>query len=206
MFRCSCLFSFNFLTILGRPRHPRRPYETSRCVAPKIVSPLSCDTFFALQLPSPKLSLELPPRMSVTYKRGLQCRFQSNPAVRVIARQLRDRIVPRQFGVLQGKTHQKARIFYLHQNPPNLWKRRAKRSNNQGNRQMGKKQGNPPKRPIGNVPSATTTESLIWWIIRCYIQSLFSTSQYRSVTTPGEFRCYSRCRFELLLLLLFRWC
>ena len=40
---------------------------------------------------------------------------------------------------------------------------------------------------IGNVPSATTTtESLLWWIIRCYIQSLFSTSQYRSATTPGN--------------------
>ena len=65
---------------------------------------------------------------------------------------------------------------------------------------------------LGNVPSTTTTtESLIWWIIRCYIESLFSTSQYRSATTPGKFRCYIRCRFELSLLLLllllpFRWC
>ena len=63
----------------------------------------------------------------------------------------------------------------------------------------------------GNFASATTTtESLIWWIIiRCYIQSLFSTSQYRSATTPREFRYYIRCRFGLLLLLLllpFRWC
>ena len=32
-----------------------------------------------------------------------------------------------------------------------------------------------------------------------------TTSQYRSATTPGEFRCYIRCRFELLLLP-FRWC
>ena len=49
----------------------------------------------------------------------------------------------------------------------------------------------------GNVPSApTTTESLIRRIIRCYISSLSSTSQNRSATTPGEFRCYIRCRFE----------
>ena len=31
---------------------------------------------------------------------------------------------------------------------------------------------------------------------------IFSTSQYRSATTAEEFRCYIRCRFELLLLLL----
>ena len=53
--------------------------------------------------------------------------------------------------------------------------------------------------------ATTTTESLISWIIKWYIQRLFSTSQYRSATTPREFRCYIRCRFELLLLP-FRWC
>ena len=63
-----------------------------------------------------------------------------------------------------------------------------------------------PEGLIGNVPSATTTtESLMWWIIRCYISSLFSTSQHRNATTPGDFRCYIRCRFEVLLLP-FRWC
>ena len=40
---------------------------------------------------------------------------------------------------------------------------------------------------IRNVPSApTATESLIWWIIRCYISSLFSTSRDRNATTPRE--------------------
>ena len=37
------------------------------------------------------------------------------------------------------------------------------------------------------------------------LKSLFSTSQYRSATTPGEFRCNIRSRFEFLLLP-FRWC
>ena len=33
-------------------------------------------------------------------------------------------------------------------------------------------------------------------VLDTFQSAIFSTSQYRNVTTPGEFRCYIRCRFE----------
>ena len=53
---------------------------------------LSChclEANFDSQLPSPKLSPEMPPKLSLTHKTGLLSSFKINPAVRVIARQVR---------------------------------------------------------------------------------------------------------------------
>ena len=51
-------------------------------------------------------------------------------------------------------------------------------------------------RVLRNFPSVTTTtERLIWWILRGYIQNLLSTSQYRTATTPEELTCeISHCQ------------
>ena len=85
----------------------------------------------------------------------------------------------------------------------NLWLKTIFRSGNGPIRGI-----NSPECFLGNVPSATTAESLIWSTIRCYIESPFPTWQDRNATTWVEVRYYIRCPFELLLLLLlpFRCC
>ena len=50
----------------------------SRCLAAEIDSLLSCGDF-SLAIPSPKLSLKMPPKLSLAPKRGLQCLCQNNP-------------------------------------------------------------------------------------------------------------------------------
>ena len=60
------------------------------------------------QLPSPKLSPKMPPKLSLAHKRGHFFLFQITPAVRVTARQLRDKnclaaiFVSRHQGVSSG--------------------------------------------------------------------------------------------------------
>ena len=67
---------------------PRGPCETSWCLAAKIVS-YCLKTIFDSQLPSPKLSPKMPPKLSLAHKRGLLSSFKITPVVRVLARQLR---------------------------------------------------------------------------------------------------------------------
>ena len=53
--------------------------------------PHCLETIFESQLPSPKLSPEMPPKLSLAHKRGNFFSFKINPAVRVTARQLKDK-------------------------------------------------------------------------------------------------------------------
>ena len=54
-------------------------------------------TIFDSQLPSPKLSHRMPPKLSLPHKRGLFSSFKVTPAVRVFARQIeRQKSVSRQ--------------------------------------------------------------------------------------------------------------
>ena len=57
---------------------PRGPCEASWCLAAKIDSPLFA-AFFDSQLPSPKLSLKMPPTLALHHKRGLFVVFQIFP-------------------------------------------------------------------------------------------------------------------------------
>ena len=49
---------------------PRGPCETSRCLAAKL-SPHCLATIFGLQVPSPKLSPNMPPKLCLAHKRGI---------------------------------------------------------------------------------------------------------------------------------------
>ena len=72
------------------------------------LTPHCLATIFDSQLPSPKLSPKMPPKLSLAHKRGHFVLFQNIPAVRVIARQLRDKnclaaiFVPRHQDVSSG--------------------------------------------------------------------------------------------------------
>ena len=84
----------------GPARHPdvSRQKLTRHCLA----------TIFDSQLPSPKLSLKMLPNCLFPHKRGLFSSFKIAPAVRVTARQLRDKnclatiFAPRHQGVSFG--------------------------------------------------------------------------------------------------------
>ena len=73
------------------PRYPEGPARHLDVLRQKLSLPPHClETIFDSQLPSPKLSPKIPPKLSLAHKRG---HFSSKitPAVRAIARQLRDR-------------------------------------------------------------------------------------------------------------------
>ena len=64
------------------------PYDVSR----QKLSPHCLEAIFDSQLASPKLSPKMPPKLSLPHKRGLSILLlKINPAVRVIARQVRDK-------------------------------------------------------------------------------------------------------------------
>ena len=70
------------------PRGPPRHLDVSR----QKLSPHCLETIFDSQLPSPKSSPKMPPKLSLPDKRGyFFASFKITPAVRVIARQLRDK-------------------------------------------------------------------------------------------------------------------
>ena len=134
----------------GFPEGPARQIDVSR----QKLSPHCLEAIFDSQLPSPKLSPKMPPKLSLPTREGFLSSFKINPAVRVIARQVRDKnclaaiFAPRHQSVSSGPLGSSAVLFLVRKGPLGIaW------SVN-----------------LGNVASATTTaESLIWWIIRCYI-------------------------------------
>ena len=72
----------------GFPEGPARQIDVSR----QKLSPHCLEATFDSQLPSPKLSSKMPPKLSLPHKRGLfLSSFKINPAVRVIARQVTDK-------------------------------------------------------------------------------------------------------------------
>ena len=87
-------FSLRFKCCFGTtnlPEGPARQIDVSR----QKLSPHCPDAIFDSQLPSPKLSPKMPPKLSLPHKRGLFfSSFKINPAVRVIARQVRGKNCP----------------------------------------------------------------------------------------------------------------
>ena len=83
---------------------PSRHLDVSR----RKLTPHCLATIFDSQLPSPKLSPKMPPKLSLAHKRGPFSSFKITPAVRVTARQLRDKnclaaiFAPRHQGVSFG--------------------------------------------------------------------------------------------------------
>ena len=75
------------------PEGPARQIDVSR----QNLSPHCLEAIFDSQLPSPKLSPKMPPKLSVPTREGFFFLFQNCPAVRAIARQVGDKIVSRQF-------------------------------------------------------------------------------------------------------------
>ena len=69
---------------------PRGPCDVSG----KKLSPHCLETIFDSQLPSPKSSPKMPPKLSLPHRRGHFSSFKITPAVRAIARQLRDKNCP----------------------------------------------------------------------------------------------------------------
>ena len=85
-----CHFAFALvLQCLGgpNPEGPARQIDVSR----QKLSPHCLEAIFDSQLPSPKLSPKMPPKLSLPTREGLLSSFKINPAVRVIARQVRDK-------------------------------------------------------------------------------------------------------------------
>ena len=86
------------------PEGPARHLDVSR----QKLTPHCLATIFDSQLPSPTLSLKMPPKMSPAHKRGFFFSFKIAPTVRVTARQLRDKncltaiFAPRHLGVSFG--------------------------------------------------------------------------------------------------------
>ena len=72
---------------IRNPEGPARHLDVSR----QKLSPHCLETIFDSQLPSPKLSPEMPPKLSLAHKRGHFSPFKITLAVRVIARQSRDK-------------------------------------------------------------------------------------------------------------------
>ena len=85
--------SSHLVSCIGYPEAPARHLDVSR----QKLTPHCLATILASQLPSPKLSPKMPPKLFLTHKRGHFSSFKITPTVRVIARQLRDKIVARQF-------------------------------------------------------------------------------------------------------------
>ena len=71
----------------GCPEGPARHHNVSR----QILSPHCLETIFDSQLPSPKLSPKMPRKLSLPTQERIFPSFKTNPVVRVIARQLRDK-------------------------------------------------------------------------------------------------------------------
>ena len=69
------------------PEGPARHLDVSQ----QKVTPHCLATIFDSQLPSPKLSPKMPPKLSLAHKRGHFSSCKIIPAVRVTARQLRDK-------------------------------------------------------------------------------------------------------------------
>ena len=69
------------------PEGPARQIDVSR----QKLSPHCLEAIFDSQLPLPKLSSKMPPKLSLPTKEGFLSSFKINPAVRVIARQVRDK-------------------------------------------------------------------------------------------------------------------
>ena len=101
---------------LGHPEGPTRQIDVSR----QKLSPHCLEAIFDLQLPSPKLSPKMPPKLSLPHKKGLFILFQINPAVRVIARQVRDKnclaaiFAPRHHSVSSGPLGRILVFFFSH--------------------------------------------------------------------------------------------
>ena len=77
-----------WLTPLTSPEGPARHLDVSG----QKLSPHCLETIFDSQLPSPKLSPKMPPKLSLpTGEEGIFASFEITLAVRVIARQLRDK-------------------------------------------------------------------------------------------------------------------
>ena len=109
-----CLLKSPFLEpllrTLLRTFPPSKSHCTQRAMRDRLLSrgKKCLDAIFDSQLPSSKLSPKMPPKLSLPHKRGPFSSFKTNPAVRVIARQVRDKnclaaiVAPRHQSVSQG--------------------------------------------------------------------------------------------------------
>ena len=96
------------------PEGPARHLDASR----QTLTPHCLAAMFDSQLPSPKLSLKLPPNLPLPHKRGFVSSFKITPAVRVIAQQLSGK---KSLAAIFASRHQDASPGPLGKGPGSVW-------------------------------------------------------------------------------------